>query len=310
MKDIFKDKTIGVICGGFGSERAVSLRSGENVYQALLAKGYRALKIDPAVTQISRDSMDIAFIALHGAYGEDGTVEALLSLLSIPYVGPSVEGAMITIDKSLTKAYLETHGYPTAGYELINSYTCDFETSLRFPVVVKPVKEGSSVGVKIVTNQAELDQACRELLAIYALLLVEEFIAGKEITVSTVFCAGKWQPLPILELDCKDDFYSYDAKYTQGCTDFILPARLSDSLTKECQEMAYSLHQELECHDFSRVDMIVDSHNQPFILEINTIPGLTDLSDLPASAKAAGLSFEELIELLLENMSFRYGLGQ
>ena len=300
MIEKFRNKKIGVICGGFSAESEVSLRSGKNVLNALTRLGYSAIKVDPK-THSLKNCCDVAFIALHGKYGEDGAIQGYFETEKIPYTGSRILASAIGMDKVTTKSLLIQNNLPTARFCKLSSGEFPKSIPFSFPLVVKPVSEGSSVGVVILDSEKEWNEQVPELHKKYSPIFVEEYVSGQEITVSILERNGQVQALPILELRPKKRFYDYEAKYTHGMTDFILPAELSPSATKQCQDVARKVHQLVGCRGFSRIDMICDPKRGPFVLEINTIPGLTDLSDLPASAKEGGISFDDVIEIVLQS---------
>lgn len=301
-----KKYKIAVLCGGRSSERDVSLRSGKRVFDSLKKQGFKVVQIDPAknfVEQLKKNKIEIAFIALHGKWGEDGTVQGLLELHNIPYTGSGVLASALAMNKVAAKLIFQAKGIPTP-----NFYEIDANSDIKklaekvvrlfpFPLVVKPVSEGSSVGVTIVNEGDNLEGILKSTIDEHKDVFIEEFVKGKEVTVGIL---GD-EALPILELSPKNEFYDYESKYTPGGCQFILPARLNKGLTKKVQETALKAHRALGCRGFSRVDIIVTDAHIPFVHEVNTIPGLTDLSDLPAEAKEAGISFDELVVRILKS---------
>ena len=301
MIPALKDKVIAVICGGLSEESAVSLRSGKNVVEALQRLGYKTIQIDPAKTDVLSQKFDVAFIALHGPHGEDGSIQTLLETYGIPYTGSRANACMLAMNKVLTKSILVKEGLPTAKYQVITQNPESQTLKLELPVLIKPVAMGSSVGVEICHTPEEYVVHAKQLVAAFQYCLVEDLISGKEVTVGVIERNQKAEVLPVLELRPKTDFYDYHAKYTPNMTEFIIPASLSEAQTQEVQSLALKLHHLLGCRGMSRIDMMVDPIKGPIILELNAIPGLTDLSDLPAQAKAAGISFDELVEIILES---------
>ncbi len=296
-----KNKKIGVLNGGFSIEREVSLRSGARVYEALRCLGYRAVRIDPAQEDILTSQIDVALIMLHGKFGEDGAIQSFLDFHGIPYTGSGIRASIMGINKLLTKQILLKHRLPTAPFYPVYSINGNGHPNFSFPRVLKPLDQGSSLGVDIVDTPEEFENAQRRLITQFNCGLVEEYTPGKEVTVGVLQKGASIFALPILQLKPKKRFYDYEAKYTKGLTEFILPAELSQEQTQQCQEIAKTLHQLTGCHGMSRVDMIVHPEKGPFILEINTIPGMTDLSDLPAQARHYGINYEELVEIILES---------
>jgi len=284
---------IGVLYGGWSSEREVSLKSGKRVAAALREKGYDIVEYDVdrnIATKLSSSPIDIAFLILHGKPGEDGTIQGMLETLNIPYTGSGVLASALCMNKILTKTVLASQGLPTPSYQSLKKGE---KPSLEPPYVVKPVAEGSSVGVTIVHDQAEYQKAVAEAEE-FGNFFVEDYIDGMEITVGIL---GD-RALPILELVPKNEFYNYEAKYTDGMTEFILPARINKEKTKQIKKIALDTHRALGCRDFSRVDFVFDGQ-QSYVLEVNTIPGMTELSDVPAEAEEIGISYNDLVERIL-----------
>ncbi|MDI6736073.1 MAG: D-alanine--D-alanine ligase [bacterium] len=315
MKGYFLDKKIGVLLGGKSREREISIRSGTNVCDSLLRQGFQTETIDPAehgfMEKISQ--IDVAFIALHGRYGEDGCIQGLLEVLNIPYTGSGVLASALGMNKIASKRIFEACGIPTPKYWTFkNGLERGCEEVLRnfkMPVMAKATSEGSSIGVIMVREEKELTKVIEGLMAEFGDAFVEEFIDGKSVTVGILGWGDDITALPVLELVSKNEFYDYQAKYTQGMTEFIIPARLSEKIYNEVQQTALKAHQSLGCHGFSRVDIMVGQDGTPYVHDVNTIPGLTDLSDLPACAKAVGISYDELIlKMLSSSMIPRYTL--
>ncbi|MFC1517870.1 D-alanine--D-alanine ligase [Candidatus Margulisiibacteriota bacterium] len=299
-----KKKHIGVLMGGPSREREISLRSGKNILTALKILGYKATEIivDGNDTNLKKElrekKIEIAFIILHGAYGEDGKVQALLESLKIPYTGSGPEASRLTIDKILTKKALLKAGLPTPEFEKVADHK---KVTLKPPLIIKPACEGSSFGISIIKEKSDLAPRLEGTLKEFSDIFIERFVKGKEVTVGIIGTGKDIQALPILELVPHNEFYDFDAKYTSGKTSFILPARLKEPLYSSVQELALKAHQATGCYGLSRVDFIVDENDQPWITEINAIPGMTDQSDLPAEAKEAGISFNELVEIILKS---------
>ena len=289
-----KINTIMVLQGGNSSEREISLRSGSNILNALQSLGYKAIAIDPS-TQDIPNGIDFAFIALHGSGGEDGAIQGLLEWKGIPYSGPGIAASAIAFDKVLTKTLLQHHKLPTASFFIINNET-DLNQINTFPVVIKPALEGSSIGVAIVDNKEELHSKYNELKHNYNHLFCETYLKGREITVSIL----NEYVFPILELIPKNRFYDFEAKYTKGMTEFVLPAKFDQATQTTIQTIAQQAYNAIGCKGAVRIDMIVTEDKDPWILEINTIPGMTDTSDLPAQAKAAGMDFPQLVQAIIE----------
>ena len=304
--DVLRQHVIGVLCGGLSGEREVSLRSGANVFAALTRRGYTAVQIDvgrDAAAQIHKAGITLAYIALHGAYGEDGCIQGLLEIMGIPYSGSGVLASALGMNKIATKRLLQSAGIATPPFYAIDTATAevvrDCAAELGFPLVVKPASEGSSINVTIVhdteTLMHDIDAVCSQ----YGNALVEKFIAGDEVTTGVLGYDDCTEVLPVLGLIPENEFYDYEAKYTRGMTRFVLPAELEHETYASVQATAGLVHRTLGCHGVSRVDSIVDQDGNAWVIEINTAPGMTETSDLPAQAAEYGIDFEELVERIL-----------
>ena len=303
-----KKLTVALLSGGISSEREVSINSGNQVFEALDKEKYEIIRYDPK-TDIDRlvadaPKIDVALIILHGLYGEDGTVQGLLDLLNIPYQGSGVLGSAIAMNKVISKQLFEKHGLPIPEYivakkgDTIDPANCRKQIGL--PMVVKPAEGGSSVGMSIVKTEDTLISALEKAFEYDETVLIESYIKGIEIT-GGVIGNKDLQALPIIEIipDEKHDFFDYEAKYTAGITQEICPARIDDSLTVRAQTYSKMAHQALSCKGYSRTDMILKD-NDIYVLETNTIPGMTPTSLLPQAANAAGLNFTRLLDRLIE----------
>ncbi len=296
-KSDLKNQKIALLYGGISSEREISIKSGKAVEKAFKELGLNYKVFDP----INRDSFisdlvmfnpDIAFIALHGKGGEDGTIQGLLEFLGIPYTGSGIKASAIAMDKSLTKTILKANGIPVPnGFVLENINDIKDIGNLNFPIVVKANSEGSSVGVFIVENPYEMEKRVKDCFKLDKKVIIEEFVKGRELTVSIL--NGK--PLEIVEIQVEDGFYDYENKYITGKTRYICPAEIDKHIYKELQNLSLKAYNLIECKGAARVDIILDNDSNPYILEINTIPGLTEHSLLPKAAKAADISFNNLI---------------
>jgi len=308
--ELLRDKRIGVLCGGTSGEREVSLRSGWGVREALQRQGFTAAMIDPQpplVEQLQSADLQVAFNALHGGFGEDGTIQAVLEYLGIPYTGSGVLACALTMNKLQTKRILQAVGLPTPEYVLvprgqeIAAATEQIVAALELPVVLKPLNQGSSLGVTIPKTEAEVREHLAALLDNYGQALAERYISPTEITVGIIGVGDRLRALPVLELAPHKEFYDYEAKYTKGLTDLIVPARISDPAAKAAQEAALAAHLALGCHGVSRVDMHLDEAGQVWIHELNSMPGMTEISDLPAAAAAEGTTYDELVLEILRS---------
>jgi D-alanine-D-alanine ligase len=294
VKEIRK---IGVLNGGDSSEREISLRSGKNVLTGLKNLGYEVINIDPQSDPIPKD-IDFAYITLHGKGGEDGTIQAILESKNIPYSGPGVLASALAMDKVMTKYVLLANHIPTANFQVIDIKTNLANINLKFPLILKPRQEGSSIGIEIIDSEIELKDKVKTALEKYPQIFIEEYLEGKELTVGVI---GKdFLALPILELVPQNRFYDFEAKYTAGMTKFILPAPLDRATESKVINLAKKTFQVIGCKGVSRIDFILDKQNNPFVIEVNTSPGMTDQSDLPAQAKSAGISFEQLLQTIID----------
>ena len=308
-------KRVAVLLGGKSGERQVSLRSGARVMSALQNLGANPIAIDPIdedwIDKMRTESIEIAFLALHGKGCEDGTIQGVLEAFEFAYTGSGVLPSALAMNKVMTKRVLSTTNIPTPSYLAVDSEAdlvepCDEAADrLGLPLVIKPTSEGSSIGVSIVKEISELKRIAHKTQYDFGDIFFEQYIQGKEITVGLLGVKQDLRALPVLELVPKRDFYDYEAKYTEGMTEFILPARISDPLTKRVQEIAVNTHKAIGCWGASRVDMLVDADGEPYVMELNTLPGLTELSDLPAQAEASGISYEELILEILASAAKR-----
>ncbi len=300
-----RKRKIGVLMGGWSSEREVSLLSGQRVLESLKRQGYQAVGIDinrSFVDQIRQAKIDMAFVILHGRPGEDGTMQGFLELMGIPYTGSGVTASAIAIDKVFTKMLFKQMGIPTPDFVNIGKDDdvaeglAEAERRFGYPMIAKPRCEGSSVGIELLEGKRGALDRCERVWRGFGDMLIEPFINGM---IATVGIVGE-QVLPILELVPRaQPFYNYEAKYIRGETEFIIPARLSARVEAKIKELAWKIHRGFGCKGFSRVDLIVKDGHKPYFLEINTLPGLTDLSDLPRQAEHAGISYDELIFRIL-----------
>ena len=297
-----RNEKVVVVMGGSSAEREISLRSGEGVVPALQALGYDcvALDYDDRFIEAVRDAKpDAVFNALHGPGGEDGHVQAILEYLGIPYTGSGVEASSLAMDKHLTKKLLAAEGLPTAAWDLFDLSGGTLPLlpgSLDPPLVVKPRFEGSSAGVVIVRTHEQWTTAMLAASKSYAQILAEEYVEGREFTCAVL---GE-EALPVVEIVAnRDGFYSFDAKYEPGGSTHVVPAPIDGDLAARLQMLALSAHRLLGLRDYSRTDFIVSGDRRPYVLEINSLPGLTPTSLLPDACAAAGISFEALVDRLV-----------
>ena len=295
------NKNIAVLMGGPGSEREVSLKSGEGVVQALRSLGAKvtAVVVDHAAFELPAGT-EIAFNVIHGTFGEDGQLQRLLDARRVAFTGEGVAGSELAIDKIATKRRLVEHGVPTASFEVI---AAGAQPTRRLPFVIKAPREGSSVGVYVVRDAAKLASALADAAKFSAELLIEDFVEGRELTVGVV---GD-QVLPVIEIRPKraGEFYDFANKYNflspqAAGADHLCPAPLDESATRRVQNAALAAHRALGLEVYSRVDVLLAQDGTPFVLEINTIPGMTPVSLLPEAAKVAGISYPELCRRIIE----------
>jgi D-alanine-D-alanine ligase len=302
---------IAVLLGGRSAEREVSLRTGKAVFDALQQKGFHAVTIDVdenIVENLKKEKADLVFLALHGKYGEDGTIQGLLELMGIPYTGPGVLASAIAIDKIMTKKILVFSGIPTPEYMFINKHVFaanpektfeQIKKELSLPVVVKAPTQGSSIGVAFVHREEEIIPGLKLAMEYDEEILIEKMIPGVEVTASVL---GNRDPvvLPLIEIVTTTGVYDYETKYTVGMSDHIIPPRLPAEVQQEIQRIALKTYQAIGCRGLSRVDFIVDKDFKPYVLEVNTIPGMTATSLFPDAARAAGLEFPDLVAKIIE----------
>ncbi|MBI4834168.1 MAG: D-alanine--D-alanine ligase [Planctomycetes bacterium] len=303
LKDLFvkKKAVITVLMGGFSSEREISLKSGSAVSLALKSLGYKVLDIDvtaPDIPQLKNPDFDIAFIALHGKFGEDGGIQLLLEEKGIVYTGSGVQASRDAMDKFATKELFERHDVPTAPYRRINkeNWRTEFRKwPLGFPVVIKPRAEGSSVGVSIIKEPVEIKPALDEAFKYGKDVVAEQYISGREVTVGVL---GD-KVLPVIELKPKQAFYDYKAKYQDASTEYIVNPNFPEKAIEEIQSAGLAAYKALDCRGAARVDIIYSDKEGAIVLEVNTIPGLTERSLLPKAAKAIGIDFPQLCERII-----------
>lgn len=295
-------RKIAVLKGGFGSERRISLASGEAVEQALSEAGAEVVPVDVEDENfVIPDSVDLAFNVIHGTFGEDGKIQQILEKMGIPYTGAGVKSSEIAFDKVLAKEVFIEKGIPTPKSEIIKKGE---QPTLDMPYVIKPPREGSSVGIHIVTKQEEVEEALADGWKYDDELLIEEYISGKELTVGVL--GGN--ALPIVHIAPEDGWYDINNKYpwleSKGKTQYFCPAELSEEQTKKVQETATKAHQALGIEIYSRVDILLDEKRGPYVLEINTLPGMTASSLLPKAASELGINFSQLCaRIALDSMN-------
>lgn len=299
-RDELLNKKIAVLMGGLSAEREVSLKTGKAVLAALQTAGYRAQAIDVGhdiAEQLKSEQIEVAFVALHGRFGEDGRIQGLLEMMRIPYTGSGVMASSVAIDKVMTKQLLLYHELPTPGYDFIrpgDSPEALFERCHHLPLVVKPSREGSTIGITIARTREVLREGIDAAARLDGTVLVEDFIAGDELTVAVINA----EALPIIQIVPKSGFYDYQAKYVSGDTDYLVPAPIDAVSYQQVQKAAVKAYQVLGCRGAARVDFMF-REREFYCIEVNTVPGMTETSLLPKAAKYAGIDFVGLVEMML-----------
>lgn len=304
---MFSGECVTVITGGNSSERDVSLVSGQRVYEALVKLGIQTklLRISDLNDLTSKlNEIDVAFICLHGGDGENGTVQQVLEKHGIPYTGSGPNASALGMDKLACKRALRSVGVPvpralTYQDEDLKSFADKVLMQFSLPVIIKSRSQGASIGVKRVDTAEVLMPTCKAIHEELGPFFAEEFISGRELTVPILRIDGKDEPLPIIEVHIKTDFFSYEAKYTEGFNRMVVPAPLGDRFTNIIQNIAAKTHQILGCWGFSRVDILLTEEGTPYVLETNTVPGMTSHSAMYKSAAVIGLDFPHLVEKML-----------
>lgn len=299
-KGRMKKRKIGVFLGGKSSEREISIKSGNAILQSLLRSGYHAIDIDvnnDLTERLKRKGIEVAFIALHGKWGEDGTVQGLLEIMGIPYTGSGVLGSSLSMDKAIMKLLFTGMGIPTPAYTILAD-----ERKLTFPIpfVVKPVSGGSTIGISIVRKEKGKDDAIKTALKYDKKLLIERYIKGREITVGIVNNIV----LPIIEVRPSKGFYDFEAKYTKGMTEYIVPAKINKKIERGAKDIALGVYKTFELSGCVRIDMLMEK-DMPQVIDINTSPGMTETSLVPKAWGHMGKTFDELIEEILKGASLK-----
>jgi D-alanine-D-alanine ligase len=307
-----KAEKVAVLMGGQSAEREVSLMSGTGVLQALQSLGVNAHAFDPSereLGELKRDGFTRCFIALHGRFGEDGTVQGALELLGIPYTGPGVMASSIAIDKLMTKHIWRADGLPTPAWEKVDSVAATRAAfaKLGSPMIVKPAREGSTIGLTKVTSSDQCEAAFVLASGTHDDVLCEQFIAGDEVTVPVLDSGAEARALPVIWIQAQDGNYDYQAKYFTNTTRYVVPCGLPEGEEAAIQALVLKAFKSLGCRGWARADVMIDAHTRkPYLLEINTSPGMTSHSLVPMSAKAAGMSYAELCLHILKQADLDY----
>ncbi|MEJ5237662.1 MAG: D-alanine--D-alanine ligase [Limisphaera sp.] len=288
--------TVTVMLGGPSAEREVSLRSGAGVAAALRSLGHRVFEVDPVEPGWRLpEGTDVVFLALHGAYGEDGTVQSVLERMGVPYTGCDAEASRIGFDKVLSKERFVAAGVPTARYVVVDRPDAPWPDGWEPPLIVKPARQGSSLGLQCVERRGDWAAALAAAWQYDSRLLVEERIVGREVTVGLL---GE-EILPISEVRVRSGLYDYQTKYTPGAAEYLCPAPFEEATAERIRAAARAAFEAIGGRDYGRVDMMVRPDGSPVVLEVNTLPGMTPTSALPRAARAAGISYEELCERMV-----------
>lgn len=307
MKITPSQTRIALLAGGRSGERQISLMSGRGAKEALVEAGFNVTELDPAnkedLKELIDGDFDIAFLCLHGKYGEDGAMQGFLEVIGLPYIGSNVWSSALAMDKAKTKVFYKNNDiYTPTSITLTSSEGLDLDaiiSEVGETCVVKPSKEGSTLGVYIVSGKEDLQQAIQDALTFDDHVLVESYVKGKELTVAVVG-NDKARALPIIEIIPTGDFYDFDSKYKPGGSSHVCPAEIDADLTSMIQEAAVNAHNALGCRGVSRTDFILDDSGKAWALETNTLPGMTATSLLPDAARASGQTFSELCKELIE----------
>ncbi|MBE6073398.1 MAG: D-alanine--D-alanine ligase [Selenomonas ruminantium] len=304
-----------VVMGGTSTEAEISRRTGTAILTALQSKGYPAegMELNPATfaEDIRKSNCAIVFNALHGKFGEDGILQGTLEMLGIPYTGSGVLAAAITMDKVASKRVFMAEGISTPrshtyhAFEMKRDLVQEIATAFHMPVVVKAAAQGSSIGVYIVENAEELSAALKEAFSYNDEVLVEEFIKGREMTVAVWGDAENKEAFPIIEITTTSGRYDYQSKYTKGASAHIIPMPVSAEKTKEIQELAIKTYTACGCRGVARVDMMYSEDEKPYVIEVNSVPGMTETSLVPDAGRAMGIEFPELCERILEMAGYQ-----
>ncbi|MBQ7478375.1 MAG: D-alanine--D-alanine ligase [Selenomonadaceae bacterium] len=303
-----------VVMGGTSTEAEVSRRTGKAIVDALKSKGYcvEGMELEPMhfAGQIRESGCAIVFNALHGKFGEDGLLQGTLDMLGIPYTGSGVLAAAVTMDKAASKRVFLAEGISTPrsrmfhNFDMKRNLAAEIEKEFSIPVVVKATSQGSSIGVYIVESHGELEKALKEAFRYNDEVLVEEFIKGKELTVAVWGNAEKMEAFPIIEITTLSGRYDYESKYTKGASSHIIPARIPEDTAEAVKELAVKSFAACGCRGVARVDMMLGEDGTPYVIEVNSVPGMTETSLVPDAGRAMGIEFPELCERILEMAGF------
>ena len=313
-KELVTTKKIGVLMGGLSSERDISMRSGLAVYQALQELGYNSVLIDTSkdiVNTLKKEKVKLVFLALHGGIGENGAIQGMLEVMGLPYTGSGIMASAVAMDKEASKKIFSYHGLPVPPFVVVQrpasgvrrsgkdsktqTQSSELKTDFDMPWVVKPAEEGSSIGISMVKDENSLTGALDKAFQLGKRAIIEKFIEGPEVQIGILGSRvlGGVEVKPSLE------FYNYEAKYTSGLTEYIIPPGIDEAIYEKAKDTALKAHTALRCSGATRVDLKIDAQGIPYVLEVNTLPGMTGTSLLPKIAQSAGMSFKDLIEEII-----------
>ncbi len=299
---------VGVLYGGCSSERAISLKSGLSVYKALKNQGINAYLFDTGkkhLSELEKSDFERVFIALHGCYGEDGSIQGALELMRIPYTGSGPLASNLAMNKVMAKRIWLQNNLTTPNFKLLRD-TSDFLAiinSFKLPFLMKPLRGGSTLGISKVKNYLDMEMAYKKALSYDVHVFSEEFISGRELTVAILEINSELHTLPIVEINTDNEIYSYKSKYFSNKTQYFCPALLSPEASKKVSDIAKKAYRSLECAGCARIDVILDEMERPWLLELNTSPGMTERSLVPIAANQIGLSYEKLCLTILGQAS-------
>ncbi|OPY78140.1 MAG: D-alanine--D-alanine ligase [Syntrophorhabdus sp. PtaU1.Bin153] len=299
-RESLKALRVGVLMGGNSSEREISLKSGTAVLQSLKRSGYKAAGVDVGrdlANRLKRQRIDVAFIALHGKWGEDGTVQGLLEIMGIPYTGPGVLGSSMAMDKAMMKIVFDSVGIPTPAYAVVEEGK---DVAFPVPFVVKPANEGSTIGISIVRKNEEIAPAIVDARKYDKKVIVEGYVEGDEITVGVV----NGETLPVVQVKPVKGFYDFEAKYTKGMTEYIVPADITEAVAEKASDIALKVYRAFDLSGCVRIDMLV-KEDVPLVIDINTSPGMTETSLVPKAWGHLGRTFDDLVETILTGASLK-----
>lgn len=300
-REMLKNQKIAVLMGGVSSEREISLKSGKAVSESLARRGYNVTAIDVdrnLAAKLKRHGVTVAFIALHGRWGEDGTVQGLLEIMGIPYTGSGVLGSSLAMDKAVMKLLLQSVGIPTPVWCVVENGKNTVK--LPLPFVVKPANEGSTIGISIVREKKEIGPALALARKYDRKVVAERYVEGDEITVAIV----NGEALPVVQVKPAKGFYDFEAKYTKGMTEYLVPAKIAEKVAKEASDIAVKVYQVFELAGCARIDMLVEE-GVPQVIDINTSPGMTETSLVPKAWNHLGRTFDDLVEAILMEAALR-----